>query len=139
MTRKQKGLRFALMTLILGGLLTLSGCQSAIGLGILAWQLGLFDDDGNGNNPPQILTLTAVPDTIPAGGTSVLTVVAVDTDSDDLTYQWTTDHGTLQSPSEAVTSWLAPSGTTGTFYINITVSDSKDSITASVPVVVTLN
>lgn len=139
MTKGFKLIKCSLMGLALGGLLLMSGCQTALGLGILAWQLGLFDKDKNkGNNAPQILTLTAVPNTLHPGETSVLTVVAVDSDSDTLTYQWAAPAGTLSSPTSQVTNWKAPSDTTGTFYISVTVSDSKSSVTGKVPVTVTL-
>jgi len=134
-----KSTKYTLMGIFLTGLLVMSGCQTALGLGILAWQLGVFDKDNkDGNHPPQILTLTAVPNTLHPGEQAVLTVVAVDSDSDTLTFQWAAPAGTLSSPTQQVTNWTAPADTTGTYYISVTVTDGKDPVTGKVPVAVTL-
>jgi hypothetical protein len=123
-----------------GGSGGLGGLESIVGLGLLAWQLGVFEkSSGDKNHPPNILTLTAVPSQILPGGTTVLTVVAVDADSGDtISYSWTSSTGTLSAPTSAVSSWTAPTGNTGTIYINITVSDGKDSVTGKIPVTVSL-
>jgi hypothetical protein len=134
-----KSTKYTLIGVFLAGLLVMSGCQTALGLGILAWQLGVFDKDNkDGNNAPQILTLTAVPNTLHPGEQAVLTVVAVDSDSDTLTFQWAAPAGTLSSPTLQVTNWTAPTDTTGTYYISVTVTDGKDPVTGKVPVAVTL-
>ena len=137
-----KGMRFskcALMGLVLAGLLVLSGCETALGLAVLGWQLGLFDKNkDNGNHPPQILTLTAQPNTLHPGEQSVLTVVAVDSDSDNLTYQWAAPAGTLSAPTQQVTSWTSPTDSTGTYYISVTVTDGKDPVTGKIPITVNL-
>lgn len=123
-----------------GGSGGLGGLESIVGLGLLAWQLGVFDkESGEKNHAPSILTLTAVPSTIIPGGVTSLTVVAVDADSGDtLSYSWTSSTGTISAPTSAVTTWTAPTGNTGLVYINITVSDGKDSVTGKVPVTVSL-
>jgi hypothetical protein len=136
MIKKRIHLKYYLAVTVVLSAFIFSSCQSVLGLGILAWQLGLFDKDGDKNHDPQILTITAVPNTVARGGVSVLTVVAVDSDQDNLTYLWTTTNGTLQSPTQAVASWTAPADKSGTFYVNITVSDGKGSVTGNVAVVV---
>ena len=139
MFKRIRTTRFALAGLLLAGLLVLSGCETALGLALLGWQLGVFDKDkDNGNNAPQILTLTAEPNTVHPGEQVVLTVVAVDSDSDTLTYQWAAPSGTLVSPTTQISTWTAPTDTTGTFYISVTVTDGKDPVTGKVPVVVSL-
>ena len=150
MLKKLNALKYLLLVFVLGTCFLFPGCsgaggaggaESILGLGVLLWQIGVFDKGSgdDGNDPPEILTLTAAPNTIPLGGSVLLTVIAYDPDSGDhLTYSWTSGDGTLTSPNESVTTWVAPTNTTGTYYININVSDSEDSVTSQVPVVVTL-
>jgi len=130
--------KFAIAGLTLAGLLVVSGCQFALGAAFLAWQLGAFDKKQNGNNAPQILTLTAVPNSVQAGGNVTLTVMAIDSDNDTLFYLWTAPTGTFTSNTTQITLWTAPTGNTGIFYINITVTDGKTPVTGRIPVSVTL-
>jgi hypothetical protein len=148
MSKRISNLKYLIIMFVLGSSLVLPGCSSLagsgtetiLGLGLLAWQLGVFDKDGGDkNDPPQILTLTAVPNSITLGGSVLLTVVAYDPDSSDtLLFAWTCGDGSLSSPTESVTTWTAPTDNTGTYYINITVSDGKDSVTSQIPVIITL-
>ncbi|MFH1516059.1 MAG: PKD domain-containing protein [bacterium] len=142
-----KKLSLALIVILLSGSLFFSGCtqgsggglggaESILGLGLLAWQLGVFDKKGDDNNAPRILTLTALPNSIIQGGIVLLTVIAVDDDSDTMTYHWTSGDGTIESPTQATTDWQAPD-TPGTYSINIEVSDGKKSATAKLDVTVT--
>lgn len=138
-------LSLAIIVIILSGSLCFSGCtqrggglggaESILGLGLLAWQLGLFDKNGDDNSAPQILTLTAVPNSVLVGGTSILTVIAIDSDNDIITYLWTSGDGTIDSPTSATANWEAPN-TPGTYNVHIAVSDGKTSITAKLPIVV---
>lgn len=149
MAKHMKGLKYLILVFVLGSSLAVSGCgqqggmagaESILGLGVLLWQIGVFDkgNGDSGNEAPEILTLTASPNTISLGGSVLLTVVAYDPDSSGvLTYNWTCGDGSLSSPNESVSTWTAPTDNTGTYYININVSDSEDSVTSQVPVVVT--
>ncbi len=147
MSKRISNLKYLIIMFVLGSSLVLPGCsemagsgtETVLGLGLLAWQLGVFDKDGGDKNEvPQILTLTAVPNTVPLGGTVLVTVVAYDPDSSDtLLYAWTCGDGSLSAPSESVTTWIAPTDNAGTYYINITVSDGHDSVTSQIPVIVT--
>jgi hypothetical protein len=136
--------KLAVAGMVLASVLVVGGCsgagyQTALGAAFLAWQLGVFDKkSSNDNMAPQILTLTAVPNSVALGGTVALTVVAVDSDSDTLTYQWTAPAGTFTTASSQMTNWVAPTNNTGTYYINITVTDGKNPVTSRIPVTVTL-
>ena len=69
----------------------------AIGLVV---SFGCGDDDNgvnSNNNPPVILSLTAVPDTIYASQSTVVTVEAEDPDGDDLQCGWEV-HGLEMQP-----------------------------------------
>ena len=149
MLKKFLNLKLILVGIILSGLLSFPGCtqdrggsgglETLVGLGILAWQLGVFDDNGDSNNPPIISTVTASPNTISAGGTVLVSCVAYDSDSGDtLTYIWSAGSGTLESPTNPSTVWTAPTDNTGTYYIKVTVTDGKTSVTGQVQVTVTL-
>ena len=149
MSKRFNELKYLILVFVLGSFFILPGCteegggggaESILGLGVLLWQIGVFDGGGGSDNDaPQILTLTSVPNTVPLGGSVLLTVVAYDPDSDDtLAYTWTCGDGNLSEPNESVTTWVAPTDNTGTYYINVMVSDSKDSVTSKIPIVVTL-
>jgi len=76
------------------------------------------------NNCPTV-SVTADPRTVDPGTNTRVTFHAVgnDADGDSLTYQWTTDQGTLSGSGDTVT--LDTSGLSGTINVRVTVSDGK--------------
>jgi len=66
--------KLAIAGMSLTALLVVGGCASGgyetiLGAAFLAWQLGAFDKKSSDNNSaPQILTLTAVPNSVTTGG-----------------------------------------------------------------------
>jgi len=61
------------------------------------------------------------------GMTAQIQCDATDPEDDELSYTWSADYGTI-SGSEAIVSWTAPA-ITGTFTINVEVSDGDDIVT----------
>src|SRR5581483_5919084 len=76
------------------------------------------------NNCPTV-SVTADPRTVDPGTNTRVTFHATgnDADGDQLTYQWTTDQGTLSGTGDTVT--LDTTGLTGTINVRVTVSDGK--------------
>jgi outer membrane protein OmpA-like peptidoglycan-associated protein len=64
------------------------------------------------------------PCTVEVGKTSTVTADAQDPDGDPLTYRWTTGSGTLSSPTNRQTPWIAPN-VEGPVRVTVTVSDGK--------------
>ncbi len=77
------------------------------------------------NHPPVIRNMHAAPRKMDLGSTSTISCLAVDPDSDALTYQWSAVNGSL-SGSGPVISWRAPA-TAGNYYIRCVVNDSLGS------------
>ncbi|HGY57257.1 MAG TPA: LamG domain-containing protein [Caldithrix abyssi] len=83
------------------------------------------------NRNPEIVNITANPDTIVGGEKATLTCIASDPDGDDLTYVWEALIGSINGVGNQVT-WLAPDSA-GTVYIVCKVLDgnggeAKDSV-----------
>jgi len=78
------------------------------------------------NNPPVIESITVSPSEVNTGETCTLTAVAVDQDSDALTYTWSCNYGTFSTTVESSVEWTAPN-TPDTYTIESTVSDGKES------------
>jgi hypothetical protein len=73
------------------------------------------------NHPPVISRFTAKPRKIGLGATSSLTCLAIDPDSNALTYSWAASYGRLSGTGSSV-SWTAPSSA-GNYYVSCTVDD----------------
>jgi hypothetical protein len=77
------------------------------------------------NNPPTITSLTAANPTVILGGTSTITVVASDLESDPLTCTWSTTGGSLSSTTGCGSViWTAPS-ILGTYTVTVSITDNK--------------
>ena len=55
-----------------------------------------------GNNPPEISSLSADPETIAPGSTCTITCTASDTDGDSLTYSWSEDGWSIEGSGSSV-------------------------------------
>jgi len=74
------------------------------------------------NQPPVIESITAEKE-IPTLAETQIICQASDADSDNLTYQWSVDGGTITGEGSTVT-WAAPD-TAGSYTAKVTVSDGK--------------
>jgi hypothetical protein len=86
------------------------------------------------NNPPEIISMTASPDTIFLLGVTTITVLATDVDGDKLSYDFYADTGVLANQDENVVMWGAPWAEWGTYSVSCTVSDGKDTDIDSVSI-----
>lgn len=82
---------------------------------------------GEGNKPPVITTLMAVPPVVSSGGYSTVTCVASDPEGSTLSYAWTATGGTISGIGNIV-SWIPPN-VTGTFSVGVSVSDGEGGTT----------
>jgi len=74
--------------------------------------------------PPTITSLTANPQTVVLGRTSIVTVVASDFENDPLTCSWSATGGSLSSTTGCGSvTWTAPA-TPGTYTVSVTVTDN---------------
>jgi hypothetical protein len=78
----------------------------------------------NGNQPPEISSLTANPSGVSYGGSTTISCIATDPDGDVIDYSWSASGGDISGDGDTVT-WVAPNKG-GNFYITVIVSDSKD-------------
>ncbi|MCX6142416.1 MAG: T9SS type A sorting domain-containing protein [Ignavibacteriales bacterium] len=78
------------------------------------------------NNPPVIQKMKAIPKKINIGATTTLSCLAVDADSNALSYRWSARSGLL-SGSGSLVSWQAPP-TEGNYYIRCVVDDGLGGI-----------
>jgi hypothetical protein len=79
------------------------------------------ESTGPGNTAPAISAVVAIPDTINAGGATMLRCTASDPDGDPLDYSWASAYGEITGTGPVVT-WEAPVST-GDYWISISVSD----------------
>ena len=75
------------------------------------------------NNPPMISSLTADQQLVQPFGKVMLKCLASDTESDNLSYQWTASGGIVEGSTDSA-SWTAP-GNPGSYKITAIVSDGK--------------
>jgi len=75
------------------------------------------------NHPPVIQKMKAVSRKINIGGTSLISCLAVDLDSNDLTYRWSAASGSLNGSGPAL-SWQAPT-IEGNYYVVCVVDDGQ--------------
>jgi len=98
------------------------------GIGILI--LGILAGCGEGaNTAPTISSFLANPASVSANGQSTLMVSATDAEGDPLTYTYQASGG-MVSGSGSTALWIAPDKT-GSYIINVTVSDGKLSAQSS--------
>ena len=76
------------------------------------------------NQSPEILSLTASPESLDVGENSTITCDASDPDGDALTYDWSAPDGGTISGSGSSVIWTAP-GTAGLYPVICTVSDGR--------------
>ncbi len=88
------------------------------------------------NTPPEA-TLTADPDTLVLGDSSIVTCEVHDPDPDVFTFRWSASAGRFirRDPTMSQVSWIAPAAE-GVDTIRVTVFDVSDSVEALVRVVV---
>ncbi|HQO08975.1 MAG TPA: SUMF1/EgtB/PvdO family nonheme iron enzyme [Clostridiales bacterium] len=84
------------------------------------------------NNAPQIIGIIVDPSEIPQGGEAEFICTAFDYEGDVLTYNWSSEYGTVNG-NDSTMIWTAP-GTHGTYKIFVTVSDNEGSVTDSISV-----
>ena len=77
------------------------------------------------NGKPEILALTANPESLEAGQKSSLTCNASDPDDDELSYQWEAASGTITGSGNSV-EWTSPNDSTGIFSIICIVTDNSE-------------
>jgi len=87
------------------------------------------------NHSPIISGITVNPYSVDINQSTVITCIATDQDSDQLTYSWTKTGGTISGSGSAII-WTAPS-TAGTYAITCTVFDGELTDTLSFTIVVT--
>ena len=75
------------------------------------------------DNPPVVTSLTSSPSNVAPGGSSTITCVASDPESDILSYTWSATGGTISGVGNIIT-WVAPA-ITGVFTISVTVADDE--------------
>lgn len=99
-----------------------------------AWVSGCGDSTApQGNNKPRIIALTAQPGSVILSGVVQVTVIASDSDSDMLTYSWSSSGGSFGDSTLASTTWTAPV-IPGTYTLAILVSDEINTVSASASV-----
>jgi len=78
------------------------------------------------NHSPQISAVSASPNSVGIGGTSILKVTATDEDSDALTFTWQAASGTLSATSGDSVVWTAPD-VEGAYSVSVLADDGKAS------------
>jgi len=96
---------------------------------------GCGSEEDAKNTAPVINSFQANPASVNINGQATLTVSATDAEKDDLTYSYQPSGGTVTEAGSIVT-WVAPS-TSGSYVINVSVSDGKLDAQSSVTVNVT--
>ncbi|SDC31515.1 MULTISPECIES: PKD domain-containing protein [unclassified Candidatus Frackibacter] len=87
------------------------------------------------NDSPVINSVTISPSTIQVGETAIVTVDASDPEEDSLSYSYNTTNGSISDTGNSVT-YTSPSST-GTYTIEVTVSDGSNSVSTSKDITVT--
>ncbi len=91
------------------------------------------------NEPPQIQSTTADPETIKTGETTHLTCVATDPDNDNLTFLWSSSAGTFpQGANRDSVVWEAPDNA-ATYTLSVIVNDGHFSALGTINVMVEVN
>lgn len=79
-------------------------------IGISFLLLACSDPNGNDpfeNSPPQIVSLLALPDSVEFNASLLVFCSACDPDEQDLSYQWSSDFGTILGGDSVIT-YVAP-------------------------------
>ncbi len=108
--------------------------SAAVLLGMAAGLVGVGCD--RSNHPPEILTLTANPPSVCAGGASAITAVVTDVDEDSLEYNWSATGGIVMARDSGRAVWLAPQDTSYHRVELEVVDPDRTSDTASVAILV---
>ncbi len=86
------------------------------------------------NHAPSITSVTASPDSVGLSGSTTVSCVATDADSNTLTYSWSCPQGTFPNgAASASVVWQAPN-TVGSYTVQVTVSDGAETASSSVTV-----
>jgi hypothetical protein len=101
-------------------------------MGILALGSVVGCEEETTNTVPVIKSFQADPTSVEPNGQITLTVLAVDAESDPLTYIYQSGGGTITGTGDIVT-WTAPK-TEGSYVINVEVSDGELSAQSTVTV-----
>ena len=88
-----------------------------------------LDFETTKNRPPEIVSLTATPLQVEAGGTIQLTVTAEDPNDDELTYQWSAPSGWMLTADGESAELNAPDEFGETAELEVTVEDERGSTT----------
>ncbi len=88
---------------------------------------------GPANQAPEITDITASPSVIFPGEFCTLTVTATDAESDDLTYSWSVDGGSLSSVSGISVIWTAPD-LPDTYTVTCNVNDGNTTSNGSIDI-----
>jgi hypothetical protein len=109
------------LILVLGISFTAAGCSCSI------------NDPGIDNLPPVIVRLYVSSTTIKPGGEGTVTVEATDGTDEILSYKWSIQSGggSIVDQNLPETKWVAPNNT-GTFTIQVTISDQLGGVTSGV-------
>ena len=100
----------------------------AFSFSLLIWGCGNdrgsdANNDLSSNQPPEIVSLMADPDTLGIGGSTSIVVNAVDPESDLLFYGWRASGGSITGNGPTAT-WTAPDGI-GLYLISVFVEDDR--------------
>ena len=84
-------------------------------------------DPGSENNPPVIETITFTPDYVTTESVVSFVAVASDEDGDELTYEWSSQHGYFPYGTTGFTVQWMPE-TDGSHSVKLKVSDDEDTV-----------
>lgn len=104
----------------------------SLAIALLALGCGEADPE-----PPIIFDMTAEPEMVEPGQTSIVAVNADDADSDNLSYQWSASAGDIEGNGESVT-WRSPE-IEGVYELTVTVSDGSNSVSKMMEIRVSRN
>ncbi len=106
-----------------------------LALALISSTCDWFTSEEDGNEPPEIRTITAAPNKIPAVGQTTLTVTTFDEEGDAVSFLWSCAAGTFADATVNPATWTAPDEG-GSFEVKCTVSDADGQRSARVKVTV---
>jgi|GEM_PF-3729582 len=92
------------------------------------------DIAASANTAPVVSSVTASPNIVTRGGTSLITVLASDAEQDDLSYTFIPSGGSIDASGESAT-WTAPA-VAGKYTITVEISDGRQTTEAWVTLTV---